>query len=53
MTGKDAPLIAFLRKEPAVRRFLSHAQALLAEAMAEFLRRRGDVAVEVSHRGEA
>ncbi|HVA67635.1 MAG TPA: RNase adapter RapZ [Elusimicrobiota bacterium] len=82
MTGKDAPVIAFLQKEPAVRRFLSHAQALLAESvdnyksrnftdlfvafgctggrhrsvycaetMAEFLRRRGDVAVEISHRG--
>ncbi|MDE2314501.1 MAG: phosphotransferase [Elusimicrobia bacterium] len=84
MTGQDAPVAAFLKKEPAVRKFLSHAEALLsgavdnyksrnftdlfvafgctggrhrsvycAETVAEFLRRRKDVAVEISHRGEA
>lgn len=38
-TGKDRPVIEFLRKEPAVDRFLDHAKALVAQSVEKYLER--------------
>lgn len=38
-TGKDRPVIDFLRRQPAVDLFLSHAQAIVAQSIDKYLER--------------
>ena len=38
-TGKDRPVIDFLRKEPAVDLFLSHAEAIVNQSVDKYLER--------------
>ncbi len=39
LTGQDAPVAAFLKKEPEVKRFLSHAEALVLQSADNYKRR--------------